>query len=101
MAPIDVNYNNQFEVWDRLYKKDMDVKAEFKFEIGDLVRIPVKQNVFKKGYEPNFTAEIYSVTGRIPRVPPVYIVANEDGVKERRKFYEYELVRVKKYKRHV
>ena len=98
MAPVDVNYGNQFEVWDRLYKKDLDLKSEFKFEIGDLVRIPVKRTAFKKGYEANFSSEIYNIADRIARIPPVYMVTDKNGKKLRQKFYEHELARVQNYK---
>ena len=95
MAPIDVNYDNQFEVWDRLYKKDLELKSEFRFEIGDLVRVPVKHTVFKKGYEANFSADVYQIVDRIARIPPVYMVADKNGKKVRQKFYEHELAKVR------
>ena len=47
-------------------------RRELKFKLGDQVRISKSRLIFKKGYLPSWTQEIFTVTKIIPRVPPVY-----------------------------
>lgn len=91
--PIDVNSTNSQEIWCRLYG-DLFNKPVFQFNIGDSVRISKYKHVFEKGYLPNFTTEIFTVTQKIEREPPVYKLSDKnkepiDGV-----FYGAELVKV-------
>ena len=62
MKPIEVNEDNEFEVW----KKRFGGAKEFKkpeFKTGDSVRIHKYKSIFTKGYEPNFTSEVFRITG--------------------------------------
>lgn len=95
MRPVDVNQENEAEVWQTLYGDMPKPILKFKFHIGDTVRIPAKKPTFSKGYEANFSKEIYTVAERVMRSPPVYKVTNSEGKKQKRVFYQTELVRVR------
>ena len=99
--PIEVSQSNEGEVRRVLYgapvwlgkKKPV---AQFRFGIGDKVRIAKHKGVFEKGYLPNFTEEIFTIKYRIGSKPPTYVI--EDWGKEEISgvFYEPELVKVVK-----
>ena len=92
--PVDVNYNNAQDVWETLYGEKKPVK--FKFKIGDNVRIGKHKTIFDKGYLPNFTEEIFVITERLGRQPPVYKIKDLQGEPVTGIFYEQELVKVVK-----
>jgi hypothetical protein len=93
--PVDVTLANEREVWETLYGKGL-TPVKFKFDIGDKVRIAQYKHVFKKGYLPTFTQEIFTITDRIARHPPVYKIKDWDSEPVVGIFYETELVKVVK-----
>ena len=50
--------------------------------------------MFKKGYLPNWTEEVFTITKKIPRKPPVYKIADYHGDELEGTFYEEELQKV-------
>ena len=56
--------------------------VNYKFEVGDQVRISKMKRTFEKGYLPNFSKEIFTVSQQIPRHPPVVI--NSKRLRSRR-----------------
>ena len=57
MKPADVNKSNENQVWITLYGHRLGEFPLPKFKVGDIVRISKYKNIFKKGYEANFTEE--------------------------------------------
>ena len=94
MAPAAVNASNEQQVWNTLYGKEKVANVKYKFNVGDLVRIPEKKRGFRKGYEPNFSKDIFVIERRLLGMPPLYKVRNSDGKGHLRSFYETELVKV-------
>lgn len=94
--PVDVTVENEKEVWHTLYGKKKLIKPEFKFSVGDKVRITKYRGPFKKSYLPNFTEEIFQVTERIPRQPPVYRIKDWSSQPIKGSFYQEELIKVVK-----
>jgi len=90
--PIDVNDDNYETIWHRLYDDSHQIVCKFK--VGDSVRISKYKHIFEKGYLPNFTTEIFTVTQHIPRKPPVYRIADKNNDLVEGVFYEPELVKV-------
>ena len=94
--PVDVNVNNAQDVWETLYgsRTNLSRQVEYKFDINDKVRIAQYKHVFKKGYLPKFTEEIFVVTDQLSRNPPVYKIKdlNEEPVSG--VFCEQELVKI-------
>ena len=96
MRPVDVNEDNESIVWQKLYGEEYDKPVQFKFSIGDQVRISKARRTFKKGYLPNWTEEVLTITKRVLRRPPVYKIADFDDEELKGTFYEQELQRVNK-----
>ena len=79
-TPAEVNSSNVLEVWKTLYGKTGKTgirksipSTKPKFRVGDLVRISKAKKTFDKGYLPNWTTELFTVSKRIPdRFPYVY-----------------------------
>lgn len=93
--PVDVTLKTEREIWETLYGKKLE-PVKFKFDLGDQVRIAQYKHAFKKGYLPNFTEEIFTVTEQIPRHPPVYKINDWNAEPVIGIFYEHELVKVVK-----
>ena len=93
--PIDVTKENEAEVKEKLYgPKKTPLSSKFTYNIGDNVRIAVQKTAFKRGYQPNFTKEIFTVMDRVPGLPtPVYRLKDQQGNEIDGKFYPKELVK--------
>lgn len=66
----------------------------YTFNIGDKVRIVNKKKLFRKGYESGWSEEIFKVTSRLPRHPPVYGLSDLMNEKLSGTFYAKELQKV-------
>ena len=98
MKPALVNKSNEKDVWETLYGSlsKTTSKAKFKLQIGDQVRISKQRRTFKKGYLPSWTEEIFVISNRIARTPPVYQVKDLLGESIEGIFYGEELQKVNK-----
>ena len=72
------------------------VILKYKFKVGDKVRISKLKRKFEKSYLPNFSTEIFVVSKRLPRDPPVYKLKDYDGEELKGTFYDKELQKVVK-----
>ena len=104
MKPKEVNIENQKQALVSLYgmkrvkgKRSSKLNA-FKFQLGDQVRISKSKMRFEKGYEANWSEEVFTISARIRRALPVYRVNDYNGDELRGTFYEYELQKVVKTK---
>jgi transposase InsO family protein len=94
MRPVDVTEETRDEVYQNLYGEMNREQTRFHYELGNLVRIPMKKSGFNKGYEPNFSKELYTICQQLPRNPPMYRVKDSDDRILKRTFYDKELVSV-------
>lgn len=99
MPPSKVTIDNQDVVFEKLYgsrwaSKCPRKKPRFKFNIGDTVKLSRVKRMFEKGYVSNWTKENFVVCQRLPRIPPVYKVKDENGEIIKGVFYEAELLKV-------
>lgn len=99
MRPCDVHSGNIMTVWRNLYNKklgDLSAKSIIpKYKVGDHVRITKYKHIFQKGYETNWSDEIFIVTSVIERSPwVVYTLKDLHGECISGTFYEKELQRV-------
>jgi hypothetical protein len=88
-----VTRKNELKVRQMLYGEKKP-NTEFKFNVGDLVKISKMQRPFEKAYNQGWTEENFTIAEQIARNPPVYKIkdfGNEilDGI-----FYETELQKV-------
>ena len=96
MKPVDVNESNKDAVWVTLYGSALGALPLPKFRVGDTVRASRYKSVFGKGYEANFTEEIFKVTRVLRGDPNVYELEDHEGEPIVGKFYEEELSTVEK-----
>lgn len=100
MKPSEVNQDNQKEVLNNLYgfiwAVDRISQKKSKFEVGDFVRLSEVKKMFKKGYEGNWTDEIFQVSKIHKRNPfTVYEISDfENNEKIQGTFYGEELSKV-------
>src|SRR2546425_823068 len=53
------------------------------------------KRVFKKGYEPSWTEEIFTIASLYPSDPPTYVLKDLPGEEIKGNFYEQEIQPVK------
>ena len=80
MKPVDVKDNAYID-----FKKDVNDKNP-KFKVGDLVIISKYENIFAKGYTPNWSEDIFVIKKVKTTVPWTYFINEIIGT-----FYEKEL----------
>ena len=61
MKPREVTKNNEAEVWTTLFGHRLGEYPLPKFKVDDMVRISKYKSTFTKGYEANFTEELFKV----------------------------------------
>ena len=59
MKPKDENKSNENLVWVTLHGSAVGKLPLPKFRVGDTVRVSKYKSIFSKGYEANFTEEIF------------------------------------------
>lgn len=65
-----------------------------KFKVGDKVRISNQKTVFEKGYTPNWTSEIFTVSEIQTNTRPVtYLLTDHSGSEIKGSFYAEELAK--------
>jgi hypothetical protein len=90
--PVDVNLENEGDVWQTLYGDMRLSKKDFKFNVGDKVRLAKGKSTFDKGYYEKWTdPEIFVVSSRKMADQQVYYIKDMDGVDVYGVFYAPEL----------
>ena len=85
MKPIDVGDNNKRVYIDEHNEKDS------RFKVGDRVRISRYKNIFAKGYNPNWSKEIFIVAKINDTVPYTYNLKDLNDEEFIGSFYDKEL----------
>ena len=95
MQPSKVTKRNEKKVWAILYRDYMNSDpGRPVYKVGDLVRLVKLKAPFTKGYNKNFTDEIFTID-RVKRTRPItYQVSDKDKQPIDGSFYKEELVRV-------
>jgi len=96
IQPCKVNSSNVYSIWKRINILNAKIpQGRVKFKVGDFVRITKEKVKFVKGYEQNFSKEIFRVLKVVPRVPQtVYELSDLQDRPIEGQFYNYELVNV-------
>lgn len=94
--PNEVNSRNARKILLTAYSnvKTVDPKKQ-KFYEGDRVRISKYRAAFSKGYEPNWTNEIFKVVKVRMTNPRTYMLEDSHGEEIKGAFYDYELQKTK------
>ena len=93
LAPSQVSWKNDAQVWKRLYGKKRMKPKSFAFRVGDWVRLSKARRTFKKGYLPGWTEEVFRIRSRRFDASgvPVYKLKEYDNTWIRGTFYQPEL----------
>ena len=83
-------------VWVTLYGSPLGKLPLPQFRVGDTVRVSRYKSIFGKGYEANFTEEIFKVKRVLRGDPNVYELEDHEDEPIIGKFYEEELSAVNK-----
>ena len=73
-----------------MFKNDQFSRLNY-LKVGQKVRISKAKKLFDKGFERNWSREIFVVSERIARIPPVYRVQDLAGELIQGVFYSEEL----------
>ena len=85
MKPVDVKENTYVH-----FEKEVNDKDP-KFKVGDYVRISKYKNIFAKGYQPNWSEEVFVISKFNNTVPWTYTINDLNGEEIIGTFYEKEL----------
>ena len=85
IKPIDVMGDSYTKSHENFNKKDR------KFNVGDHVRISKYENIFAKGYTPDWSEQAFVVSKNKNTVPWTYIVNDLNGEETIGSFYEKEM----------
>ena len=95
MAPNQVNFKNEKEVWDHMYGKRLSRKPQKgSLKVKDRVRLNKKFRQFKKGYLPGWTEEVFVIRRVRPGKVTTYKVEEWDGTAVEGTFYAQDLQKV-------
>ena len=87
---------NTVQNWDFmsiLYSKPLREFKKPTFKIGDRVRISKYDLPFRKGYQPQFTREVFEIVAIATRKPSTNTIKDEQGEVIQGKFYQKELIK--------
>ena len=93
MAPDQVTEANSRQVYANLYKNKKVNKPTLK--VGDRVRLNKKFRLFKKGYLPGWTEEVFIIRDSIPGPVATYKLQEWDGSPLQGTFYKQDLQKVR------
>ena len=96
LAPNNVTSTNQEELWHSVYNPDnrQPPRVSFKFKVNDKVRISKYSTVFKKGYLPGWSEEIFTISQCHNTNPSVYSLKDDSGSQLEGTWHEPELQKV-------
>jgi hypothetical protein len=99
MRPVDINFKNAQEVWERVYGIYLNLnppKKRPKFAKGDHVRMANYKEVFDRGFLPNWSDEILQVDSIKRGNVDTYKVKDEAGQEFKGRYYVDDLGKTRK-----
>lgn len=96
MAPIHVTADNETYLLRHIYGKFEENRTRtIKFDAGDHVRISHVKHMMEKGYTPNWTTEIFTITEVVNTNPITYKLKDYQNKPIDGSFYQEELTSVR------
>lgn len=95
MKPSEVDKRNEKILLQTVYMYKKEFPLKHKYNVGDFVRISKYKSTFQKGYEPQWTTEIFSVSKVQLTQPITYLLKDYKENEIKGAFYELELQKVK------
>ena len=100
MAPRDVNKRNEFQLWKKQADADSKIKVDVRklLHVRDYVRISLSKQLFAKGYDTQWTDEVFTIANvnKRPGSPVTYRLRDYEGELIQGAFYQQEVQRVSK-----
>ena len=94
MTPVEASKKvNEAKVYKNLYAKEEKTMLVSKFKVGDKVRISKYKGTFDKGYLPNWTTELFTVSKVLNTNPVTYKIKDWNDEEVEGIFYEPELLK--------
>ena len=87
IAPVDVTLGNYMKVYKKLYPR-YNTKKLCKLKKGDIVRVALKSDLFKKGYKQQFSDELYTVSKSILSGKVCYYIIQNNAGHTFKKYYQ-------------
>ena len=105
LRPIDVDDENDndtvYRAWLHMYRNIVKRKKP-KLKEGDTVRITKEKGTFSKGYETQWSKEVFVVSGVNTLMPlPMYTLSDLNGERVKGQFYEQEVQKVTVQRDHL
>jgi hypothetical protein len=104
VSPMQVTVDNEHELWLRQERRGPQKVTQREpttvFRVGDQVRISITKGPFAKGYLPNWTEQIYTVSQVLVTEPRQYKLRDYNNEDIKGSFYSAELQRVVPPERH-
>lgn len=96
MAPNEVTEKCETELLRRVnnFKKKYSIKKS-KLQVGDSVRISKEKGIFEKGYQPNWSTEIFKIRNVQPTIPRTFELEDFNKEPVLGSFYIEELQKTK------
>ena len=95
MKPKDITSANEAKVLKNFNFKKKSIHNIPKFKVGDQVRVSKAKHAFEKGYTPNWTTEIFTISRVKPTIPTTYLLKDYQDQPIAGGFYEQELQKTK------
>ena len=95
MKPKDVSEKHEKTLLRRYKAMEPKFVKKARFKIGDKVRVSKIKHVFEKGYTPNYTTEIFTITKVKKTKPVTYLLKDYQDNPITGCFYEQELCKTK------
>ena len=77
-----------------LYSEPLREYKKPGFKTGDRVQSSKQDLLFRKGYKPQFTGEVFESLAIATKKPPTYTIKDDQGEINQGKFYQKELIKV-------
>lgn len=94
LSPNQVTPELEPQIFKRLY--NFHPVTKYPFELNDQVRITKERKIFKPGYLPMWSNEVFVIYKRYPTSPPTFILKDLSGEVITGRFYANELQKVSK-----
>ena len=91
MAPSQVTKDKVPQIWNRVYGAKYSKQYRTQHEKNDTVRISAAKTIFDKGYRPNWSDEVFKISGTKPTPRKVYKIQDLKGSDIKGTFYPEEL----------
>lgn len=102
MTPTEAsNKENEDEVYQTFVDKDIKERLlqPPNYDVGDIVRISRLKNIFEKGYDHNWSLNVYNIHRVLPTAPVTYILSDGTGEIIKGSFYDNEILDAQAFKK--